>query len=829
MNRAASEDSAVEMTVESISSAASDIGSVSDSPVRKQQQQKKKRRSLSFKKIRNNAQKLMAGRKRAEKADQLEEEDQSGDGSLPSPPPTPELQDMKSTESLPAIKEEQLVLQSIKSADEILRMKKVRKPSRAAGFVRKLAGRKTKVAPNPSKVSTEDEISGSTIETPLSIKRRTPEGANLSVSETSLYEGEKPKDTFKIEQLESEPKMVRTIAPKTTEMKLTLIDNKHAVGGFGPGSSKASSGVQLPESESASVVPSSSSSSSPSPSSSSGVATAGPSSVTSVTVSKSVASDSAVPIDSKPIRDTAHPSELLAVVNKDNIANPGADTKANLTRSPLSGDYIAEIDKISIDKISTVIGKQPTAREQFFQPLAEAETNNALETFEVNDNVVKAQVPSPESTAADKLKNFFMKKEAQKKSTNPESSSNSPSTKVRTQEAPPRPSSYQLGNNIKNPNLSGFKQPNEQQAPTGSDDKPSTSGLGEPKVEQRDAIVFNIGSQVRPDRTTTIKPQQTLIGPLPVTENITPSGNFNQTRSLEDFGSRSDTRGSPDDPQLGESSRRRIAYVAQPTLFATEEEEIVFAKPSQMASVPTEESADYLESKMSPHGELYLEKADSASNMSTTPVEKREYLYKILVIGELGTGKTSFIKRYVHQFFSQNYRATIGVDFALKVLNWDQNTIIRLQLWDIAGQERFGNMTRVYYKEAVGAFIVFDVTRSATFDAVIKWKQDLDSKVQLPNGKPIPCILLANKSDQRKQGIVTTPEKVDEYVKEHGFAGWFETSAKENKNIEEAANSLVNKILTNEKQTDAGEFTDVDRIALVGGKEENHPKKNCPC
>lgn len=188
--------------------------------------------------------------------------------------------------------------------------------------------------------------------------------------------------------------------------------------------------------------------------------------------------------------------------------------------------------------------------------------------------------------------------------------------------------------------------------------------------------------------------------------------------------------------------------------------------------------------------------------MTSSP-DKREHLYKILVIGELvwlktfcklypwmfsgelGTGKTSFIKRYVHQFFSQNYRATIGVDFALKVLNWDQSTIIRLQLWDIAGQERwvrrlsrqlwidfidffihrFGNMTRVYYKEAVGAFIVwvlidlkpfehkfneilcfsFDVTRSATFDAVLKWKQDLDSKVSLPDGSQIPCILLANK------------------------------------------------------------------------------------
>ncbi|RVE39918.1 hypothetical protein evm_015432, partial [Chilo suppressalis] len=135
----------------------------------------------------------------------------------------------------------------------------------------------------------------------------------------------------------------------------------------------------------------------------------------------------------------------------------------------------------------------------------------------------------------------------------------------------------------------------------------------------------------------------------------------------------------------------------------------------------------------------------SFQSNSSPSGERREHLYKILVIGELGTGKTSIIKRYVHQFFSQHYRATIGVDFALKVLNWDANTIIRLQLWDIAGQERFGNMTRVYYKEAVGAFIVFDVSRAATFEAVVKWKNDLDTKVQLPDGSPIPCILLANK------------------------------------------------------------------------------------
>ena len=65
----------------------------------------------------------------------------------------------------------------------------------------------------------------------------------------------------------------------------------------------------------------------------------------------------------------------------------------------------------------------------------------------------------------------------------------------------------------------------------------------------------------------------------------------------------------------------------------------------------------------------------------------KEHLYKILVIGDLGVGKTSIIKRYVHHNFSPNYRATIGVDFALKVLNWDQETV-RLQLWDIAGTVR---------------------------------------------------------------------------------------------------------------------------------------------
>lgn len=75
---------------------------------------------------------------------------------------------------------------------------------------------------------------------------------------------------------------------------------------------------------------------------------------------------------------------------------------------------------------------------------------------------------------------------------------------------------------------------------------------------------------------------------------------------------------------------------------------------------------------------------------------QQERLLKVLVIGDLGVGKTAIIKRYVHQVFSQHYRATIGVDFALKVLNWDHGTVIRLQLWDIAGRSN-RDSTRLTY------------------------------------------------------------------------------------------------------------------------------------
>jgi len=209
-----------------------------------------------------------------------------------------------------------------------------------------------------------------------------------------------------------------------------------------------------------------------------------------------------------------------------------------------------------------------------------------------------------------------------------------------------------------------------------------------------------------------------------------------------------------------------------------------------------------------------------------------EYLYKVLVVGDIGTGKTSIIKRFVHNIFSMHYKSTIGVDFALKVINWDNKTVVRLQLWDIAGQERFGNMTRVYYKEAVGAFVVFDVTRVNTFEAVQKWKNDIDCKVTLPpDDRPIPVVLIANKCDLAKEGFARNTAQMDKFCEEHGFAGWFETSAKDNINIDTAAKFLVARILENDINRD-NQATDQKPAGgiKVSAEDEKAPAKgNCLC
>jgi len=211
--------------------------------------------------------------------------------------------------------------------------------------------------------------------------------------------------------------------------------------------------------------------------------------------------------------------------------------------------------------------------------------------------------------------------------------------------------------------------------------------------------------------------------------------------------------------------------------------------------------------------------------------QNSEHLFKVLVVGEASTGKTSFIKRYVHQFFSRAYKATIGVDFALKTLQYDDHTLVRLQLWDIAGQERFGTMTRVYYKDAVGAFLVFDANRPKTFESVMRWKVDLDTKVSLSDGSKIPCLLLANKCDlvQRSE---EEERNLKEFAKENDFIGCLYTSPKDNINIEQAAKLLVREIMRRQESLEQEDLDNHDTIVMTDhlnrkSRAEQNNKSSC--
>ncbi|EEB14589.1 GTP-binding nuclear protein RAN1, putative [Pediculus humanus corporis] len=172
-----------------------------------------------------------------------------------------------------------------------------------------------------------------------------------------------------------------------------------------------------------------------------------------------------------------------------------------------------------------------------------------------------------------------------------------------------------------------------------------------------------------------------------------------------------------------------------------------------------------------------------------------EKLFKVIIIGDPTVGKTSFVQRYVENTYKRDYKGTVGVDFALKILKWSDTQTIKLQLWDIAGQERFTWMTRVYYKDAHGCVIMFDLTNKNSFVNTLKWKRDVDSKCSLPDGRPIPCMLLANKCDLSRRSVEQV--EIEEFHKENNFCGWTETSAKEGDMVNDSMNAITN--LTNMK------------------------------
>lgn len=173
--------------------------------------------------------------------------------------------------------------------------------------------------------------------------------------------------------------------------------------------------------------------------------------------------------------------------------------------------------------------------------------------------------------------------------------------------------------------------------------------------------------------------------------------------------------------------------------------------------------------------------------------EVKEKLFKVIIVGDSLVGKTTFVHRYVSGKFDPGFKTTVGVDFALKKIERSKQDIVRLQLWDIAGQERVSSLTRVYYKDASACVIMFDVTQRKTFNNVMNWKNDVEKKVALSNGSPVPCLLLANKIDLPSPNV--KEEEIKALCNNNSFIGWNKISVKDNTNIEQSMNFLVEEML----------------------------------
>ncbi|XP_029974703.1 ras-related protein Rab-7L1-like [Salarias fasciatus] len=178
----------------------------------------------------------------------------------------------------------------------------------------------------------------------------------------------------------------------------------------------------------------------------------------------------------------------------------------------------------------------------------------------------------------------------------------------------------------------------------------------------------------------------------------------------------------------------------------------------------------------------------------------KEHMMKIVIVGDAAVGKTSFIHRYVSEQFSPTYKPTVGVDFLMKVLQWSDKETVRLQIWDLSGEDRFIPVNRVFYRGALGCVLMFDVTNPSSFLRCLQRKQDLDNEATLPSGAPIPCILLANKCDLPER--VVTADSIAEFSKNNGFFAWMETSVRDNRNVDEAMRRLVQEILSVQARED---------------------------
>ncbi|XP_005098025.1 ras-related protein Rab-35 [Aplysia californica] len=160
------------------------------------------------------------------------------------------------------------------------------------------------------------------------------------------------------------------------------------------------------------------------------------------------------------------------------------------------------------------------------------------------------------------------------------------------------------------------------------------------------------------------------------------------------------------------------------------------------------------------------------------------YLFKIIIVGDETVGKTSFLRRFTDDTFSPQYSATIGVDFAVKVVETAKNEVVKLQVWDTAGQERFRSMTSSYYRGGHGVVLMFDVTKRPSFLHLSNWL----TQIQSFSNDDTTIVLVGNKADEDEGREVGTDEAL-KFAHENDLQ-YFEASAKDDVNIVNAMEAL---------------------------------------
>ncbi|CAK5078397.1 unnamed protein product [Meloidogyne enterolobii] len=169
----------------------------------------------------------------------------------------------------------------------------------------------------------------------------------------------------------------------------------------------------------------------------------------------------------------------------------------------------------------------------------------------------------------------------------------------------------------------------------------------------------------------------------------------------------------------------------------------------------------------------------------TSREDEYDYLFKVVLIGDSGVGKSNLLSRFTRNEFNLESRSTIGVEFATRSIQVDGKTV-KAQIWDTAGQERYRAITSAYYRGAVGALLVYDIAKHVTYESVDRWLKELRDHAD----QNIVIMLVGNKSDLRHLRAVPT-EEARAYA-ERNQLSFIETSALDSTNVEAAfTNSLT--------------------------------------